>query len=45
MQHCPHNPGTVYCMIKGVIALKPHCMSLIAAQVKHKDDTELVNDE
>lgn len=45
MQPCPYNLGTVYFMIKGAIALKPHCMSLIAVQVKHKDDTELIKNE
>ena len=39
-QPCPYKLGTVYFMIKGAIALKPHCLSLIAVQVKHKDDTE-----
>lgn len=44
-QPCPYKLGTVYFMIKGAIALKPHCLSLIAVQVKHKDDTELIKNE
>lgn len=45
LQSCPHSPGTGYYMIRGVIALRPHYMSLVTVQVEHKDDTDLVKNE
>lgn len=45
LQPGPHNLETGYKMTKEALAVRPRYMSLVVAQIEHKDDTELVKDE